>query len=58
MKRIASFILLFALILSLGATARAEEPDWVRAFAAVLNEKQAKAAAKEKEMGYMFDQCH
>lgn len=52
MRKVFSFLLILALVLSLGAFASAEEPDWIRAYSAVLDEKQAEIEAMETEIGF------
>ena len=45
MRKVFSFLLILALVLSLGAFASAEEPDWIRVYSTVLDEKQAEIEA-------------
>lgn len=52
MKRLLCLAAVLCLLLSLCSTACAEGPDWAGAYAAILDEKQAEAAAEEKAQGF------
>jgi hypothetical protein len=52
MKRLLCLAAALCLLLSLCSFAGAEEPDWVGAYSAILDAKQAEAAAQEREAGY------
>lgn len=55
MKRIIAFALTFVLLTGLLSPALAQEPDWRAAYASILDQKQAQAAAEREYYGYFFD---
>ena len=52
MKRLLCLAAVLCLLLSVGTFACAEEPGWVGAYAAILDVKQAEAAAEEAAQGF------
>ena len=58
MKRLLCLAAALCLLLSLGCFAFAEQPDWTGAYAAILDEKQAEAAAEEKTQGFDLYWCY
>ena len=58
MKRLLCLAAALCLLLSLGCPAFAENPDWTGAYAAILDEKQAEAAAEEKTQGFELYWCY